>query len=51
MTFPLPVSEENININGEIARISELGMGVRFKMTNPEQEANIDGLVNSIPVH
>ena len=51
MTFPLPVSEENININGEIARISELGMGVRFKMTNPEQEANIDSLVNSIPVH
>lgn len=51
MTFPLPISEENISINGEIARISELGMGVKFKMANPEQEANIDSLVNRIPMH
>jgi non-heme chloroperoxidase len=51
MTFPLPVSEENVSINGEIARISELGMGVKFKMTNPEQEANMDSLVNRIPMH
>jgi pimeloyl-ACP methyl ester carboxylesterase/Tfp pilus assembly protein PilZ len=51
MTFPLPISEENISINGEIARISELGMGVKFKMDNPKQEANIDNLVNRIPMH
>ena len=51
MTFSLPISEENININGEIARISELGMGVKFKTANPEQEANIDSLVNRIPLH
>jgi len=51
MTFPLPVSEENISLNGEIARTSELGMGVRFRMTTPEQQANIDSLVNRIAVH
>jgi len=51
MTFPLPISEENISINGEIVRVTELGMGVKFKMANPEQEANIDSLVNRIPMH
>jgi pimeloyl-ACP methyl ester carboxylesterase len=51
MTFPLPISDETISINGEIARISELGMGVKFKMTRPEQESNIDSLVNRIPLH
>jgi len=51
MTFPLPISEEDISLNGEIARMSELGMGVKFKMPNPEQQANIDSLVNRIPMH
>lgn len=51
MTFPLPVSEENVSLNGEIVRVSDLGMGVKFKMTTPEQEANIDSLVNRIPIH
>jgi pimeloyl-ACP methyl ester carboxylesterase len=51
MTFPLPISEESISIDGEIARISELGMGVKFKMANPEQEANMDSLVSRIPMH
>jgi hypothetical protein len=51
MTFPLPVSEENVSLSGEIVRISELGMGVKFKMTSPEQEANMDSLVSRIPMH
>jgi non-heme chloroperoxidase len=51
MTFPLPVSEENISMKGEIVRISEPGIGVKFKMASPEQEANIDSLVSRIPIH
>ncbi len=51
MTFPLPISDEDISIDGEIARISGLGMGVKFKMASPEQEATIDNLVNRIPMH
>jgi len=51
MTSPLPVSEQNVSVNDEIVRISDLGMGVKFKMTTPEQEANIDSLVNRIPMH
>lgn len=51
MTFPLPISEENINVRGEIARIADIGIGVKFKMANPELEANIDSLVNKISTH
>ncbi len=49
MTFPRPISEENISMNGDIVRVSDLGMGVKFKMTNPEQEASLETLVNRIP--
>ena len=46
MVFPLPVSKENIKIKGEIVRISELGIGIKFKMSNPRQEAIIESLIN-----
>jgi Tfp pilus assembly protein PilZ len=45
MVFPLPVSKENIRIKGEIVRVSELGIGVQFKMANPRQEAIIESLI------
>jgi hypothetical protein len=46
MVFPLPVSKANIRIKGEIVRVTELGIGVKFKMANPRQETVIESLIN-----
>jgi len=48
MVFPLPVSRERIRITGEIAWVSDMGIGVKFKMTEHRQETRIKGLVELI---
>ena len=46
MVFPLPVSKANIRIKGEIVRVTDLGIGVKFKMANPRQETVLESLIN-----
>ena len=36
LAFPLPVSQEHITIPGEVVRIEEEGIGVRFKTIDQE---------------
>lgn len=36
LTFPFPKSQEHIKIIGEIVRITEQGIGVKFKMSDQE---------------
>jgi pimeloyl-ACP methyl ester carboxylesterase/Tfp pilus assembly protein PilZ len=49
MTFQISTSMEDVRLNGEVARIGESGMGIKFKMANPEQAAKIARLVNGLP--
>lgn len=48
MIFPLPISRETIRITGEIAWASEMGIGVKFKVTDNRQEAMLESLVDMI---
>jgi Tfp pilus assembly protein PilZ len=48
MVFPLPISRQHIRITGEIAWVSDMGIGVKFKMTRDRQKRMIKGLVELI---
>jgi len=48
MVFPLPISREHVRIAGEIVWVSDMGIGVKFKMTKHRQETLIKGLVELI---
>jgi len=48
MIFPLPISHQQIRITGEIAWVSDMGIGVKFKMTRDRQKTMIKGLVELI---
>ena len=46
LVFPLPVSQEHTTIGGEVAWVSEQGIGVKFKTFDHEQEAKIKKVVD-----
>lgn len=48
MVFPLPISHQQIRIIGEIAWVSDMGIGVKFKMSKDRQKTMIKGLVELI---
>ena len=48
LAFPLPVSQEHINIPGEIVRIEEEGIGVKFKTLDQELKRKIKKAVDMI---
>jgi Tfp pilus assembly protein PilZ len=47
LTFPTP-NQQHIKIIGEIVRISDQGIGVKFKIANEEQETMIKALLEMI---
>ncbi len=48
LAFPLPVSQEHITIPGEIVRIEEEGIGVKFKNLDQDLKKKIKAAVNMI---
>lgn len=48
LAFPLPISQKHIMLSGEIAWVTELGMGVKFKTIGHEEEERIKRLVDMI---
>jgi Tfp pilus assembly protein PilZ len=48
LAFPLPVSQEHITIPGEVVRIEEEGIGVRFKTFDQELKRKIKKAVDMI---
>ena len=48
LAFPLPVSQEHINIPGEVVRIEEEGIGVKFKTLDQELKRKIKKAVDMI---
>ena len=48
MTFMSPDNQKPFRINGEIIRIHEDGIGVKFKIENRVQEATLKSLVDMI---
>ncbi len=48
MTFMFPDNQKPFRINGEIIRIREDGIGVKFKIENRVQEATLKSLVEMI---
>ena len=48
MTFMSPDNQKPFRINGEIIRIHEDGIGVKFKIENRVQEATLKSLVEMI---
>ena len=48
LAFPLPVSQEHITIPGEIVRIEEEGIGVKFKTFDQELKRKIKKAVDMI---
>jgi len=48
MVFPLPVTQEQFRIAGEIAWVSEMGIGVRFNIIDDKHEARIQSLLDMI---
>jgi uncharacterized protein (TIGR02266 family) len=48
LTFPLPDYQKYIKITGEVARTTEQGIGVSFKMTDKSQETVIKSLLEMI---
>jgi uncharacterized protein (TIGR02266 family) len=45
LSFPLPDHQKYIAINGEVARVTPEGIGVKFKMVNQGQEGMIKSLL------
>jgi uncharacterized protein (TIGR02266 family) len=45
LSFPLPDHQKYIAINGEVARFTPEGIGVKFKMVNQGQEGMIKSLL------
>lgn len=48
LAFPLPVSQEHITIPGEIVRIEEEGIGVKFKNLDQDLKKKIKTAVDMI---
>jgi len=48
LTFPLPNYQKHIKVIGEVVRTSQLGIGVKFKMTDQNQKTMIKSLLKSI---
>ena len=48
LAFPLPVSQEHITIPGEVVRIEEEGIGVKFKTLDQELKRKIKKAVDMI---
>ena len=48
LSFPLPVSQEHITIAGEIVRVEDEGIGVKFKTVDQELKRKINRAVNMI---
>ena len=48
LAFPLPVSQEHINIPGQVVRIEEEGIGVKFKTLDQELKRKIKKAVDMI---
>jgi len=48
LAFPLPVSQEHITIPGEVVRIEEEGIGVKFKTFDQELKRKIKKAVDMI---
>ena len=48
MVFPLPISQEQFRIAGEIVWVSKKGIGVEFKVTDDKSESTIQSLVDMI---
>ena len=44
LSFPLPDYQKYIAIDGEVARVTPEGIGVKFKMVNQDQ----DGMIRSL---
>ena len=48
LTFPLPNQKEHIKIIGKVVRISDQGIGVKFRTVNQDQEKLINALIAMI---
>ena len=48
LTFPLPDQKEHLKITGEIVRLSDQGIGVKFRMVNQDQETLIKALIEML---
>ncbi|MBN1834055.1 MAG: PilZ domain-containing protein, partial [Deltaproteobacteria bacterium] len=48
LSFPLPVSQEHITVAGEVVRIEEEGIGVKFKRIDQELKRKIKKAVDMI---
>ena len=48
LTFPLPKSMKHIKIDGEVVRVDDKGIGVKFKVADQEQEELIETLLEMI---
>jgi Tfp pilus assembly protein PilZ len=48
LAFPLPVSQEHITVSGEVVRIEEEGIGIKFKTFDQELKRKIKKAVDMI---
>jgi Tfp pilus assembly protein PilZ len=48
LTFPLPDYQKHIKIIGKIVRVTQQGIGVKFKTVNQDQEAMIKPLLGRL---
>ena len=48
LTFPLPGHEKQIKITGQVARTDQRGIGVKFKMSDEDQETFIKSIMEMI---
>lgn len=48
LTFPLPDYQKHIKIIGEIVRVTQQGIGVKFKTVNRDQEGMIESLLRGL---
>ena len=48
LTFPLPDYKTHLKIVGEVVRSTTQGVGVKFKMTDEDQEVMITSLLDSL---
>ena len=48
LTFPIPYQQKHIKIAGEIVRISDKGIGVKFNIANEDQGTIIKNLLEMI---
>ena len=48
LTFPLPSRNEHLKIAGEVVRTDPEGIGVKFKLSDPDQQTMIEVLLKTI---